>query len=131
MRIVFETYTSDGPGYSGPVILELAGNRLTQTLKGRAPVHRLLPYSIGEIVKVEDADASNAEMIWRCLRAEEKEYLIEPKFIEHERVKLLTLADGGRAIVILFGEPQFVGIAIDGQEYKFFDLDEMPAHSAD
>lgn len=73
MRIVFETYTSDGPGYSGPVILELAGNRLTQTLKGRAPVHRILPYSIGEIVKVEDADASNAEMIWRCLRAEEKE----------------------------------------------------------
>lgn len=129
MQIVFESYTSDGPGYSGPVVLELVGHRLTQTLKGRAPAHRLLPYAVGEIVKVEDADASNSEMIWRCLGVEEKEYLIEPKYIEHERVKLLTLADGGRAIVILFGEPQFVGIAIDGQEYKFFDLDEMRAYT--
>lgn len=130
MQIVFQSYTSDGPGYTGPVVLELAGHRLTQILKGHAPVHRLLPYHVAEIAKVEDATASDAEMIWRCIGTEDREYIGAPANIEYERVKLLTLADGGRAIVILFGEPHLVGIAIDGQEYQLFDVDSMPSHAA-
>lgn len=130
MQIVFQSYTSDGPGYSGPVVLELAGSRLTQILKGRAPVHRLLPYAVGEIAKVEDATASDAEKIWRCIGEEDREYFADPTNIDYERVKLLTLSDGGRAIVILFGEPHLVGIAVDGQEYQLFDVDSMPSHTA-
>lgn len=128
MQIVFQSYISDGPGYTGSVVLELAGNRLTQTLQGHAPVHRLLPYHVGEIAKVEDATTSDAEVIWRCIGAEDREYIGDPANIDYDRVKLLTLSDGDRAIVILFGEPNLVGIAIDGQENQLFDVDSMPSH---
>lgn len=107
---------SDGPGYIGAVEIVIGWGEVRLRLDGRED-------RVGSVAQPADLNitgwrigtAQDCQQLWPYLDQATKEHFEAPVFIERERVIWLDLADGGRAAVMLGGEPGIV---------QFFDLRE-------
>lgn len=103
-KIVIRDYVPDSPGYYGDVVFELGRNTLTQTAK--CTLEFQLPLKMAALIAVSDySSATHASWVWSFLSENTKDYLLgQPKYIDPERVKVLTFAGGVKGFLMMHGD---------------------------
>lgn len=126
MKLHFQKYCSDGPGYRGAVEIDVDGDRLACRLDGAPDQVVFLPLVVPEIIGAAQATEEDLPVIWSILNAGSRDYLMDMSFIDLSRVKVLAFANGKRGFLLLYGEPNFIGISINEQEEVVLDVDLLP-----
>lgn len=113
MNIEFKSYTPDGPGYCGPITVELNEQSVTVTTNGREAQFSTvvpLPQEIPGVATVFDMAPTDAASIWAHLDEAARDYLETHENIPLDRVKLITYADASKGFLIIHGESCYMSL---------------------
>lgn len=118
-KVVFSSYCSDGPGYSGPLAFEIAGDKITVTA---GYVHTwTLPDRLSQVIGVRDYQDEDLSFVESNLCAEDLDYLRGSDgslCLDDDRVKILDFADGQVGFFIVHGEPCFFCLVCGSHRYS-------------
>lgn len=117
MAALFEGYISDGPGYAGPVEVRLIDGLCLVTTRAGGEADTSMAWmgaGLGSIAGVGPMLEQDREALFAALSDDSQQYVGDPSGLDPQRVRTVVFADGRRGAVLLWGEPQFVSIAVLG-----------------
>lgn len=124
MKIEFKSYTPDGPGYCGPITVELNQQSVTVTTTGRAAQYSTvvpLPHEIPGVAAIFDMAASDAASIWAHLDEGTRDYLETQENIPCERVKLIAYTDASKGFLIIHGETCYMSLVAGELHFNIYE----------
>lgn len=118
--ILFPQYTSDGPGYAGPVAVQIGGATACCFLardqhEGKIFAVQFNTPELPTVVASRPAVQEDAQTIWDHMGPNSRLYCTEPTDVDTDRCAMVTWSDGSAGAVVIWGEPFYVSaISFDG-----------------
>lgn len=112
--VYFGTYSSDGPGYSGRLLLAISGSTADLLLPeigdtlGNVLLHRIaLDKALPSVVDVFPFEESDRQQVFAHVGAATAYYLDRPDYIEPWRCAKVRWSDGSVGAILLGGESRY------------------------